>query len=377
MDTVTAIPNSCRVTSFPLERPSEWVRRREAPGTTKILPYFVAGEENRLAAFVALADHAALDIGNPLLLIGPSGVGKSSLAMHLAARLACSPAQRRKKDPQHSEPGAVLYFPAVDFARAYSQAVAADDLQSLRDQIQQAAVLVIDDLHLIRDKAAAQDELALRLDNRTQRDQPSIVTCQRLPSEIRGMRPLLASRTVPGLTIPLAIPTGEARLQLLRELSIHHSVELDDELIELLHRRIDSRLSARSLESAIKQISLWCRMHDSPPSIEAAEHAIETVGKAEEVSLAEITAAVAKYFRLRRTELRSSSRKQTLVRARSLAMFLGRRLTSMSMHQIGDYFGGRDHTTVLHAIRKTDLLLEQESELRRAADEIQEKLASP
>ncbi len=113
------------------------------------------------------------------------------------------------------------------------------------------------------------------------------------------------------------------------------------------------------------------------PRVEAAEHAIETVGKAEEISLAEITAAVAKYFRLRRTELRSSSRKQTLVRARSLAMLLGRRLTSMSMHQIGDYFGGRDHTTVLHAIRKTDSLLEQESELRRAADEIQEKLASP
>jgi chromosomal replication initiator protein len=191
------------------------------------------------------------------------------------------------------------------------------------------------------------------------------------------MRPLLASRTIPGLTIPLAIPSGDARLQLLRELSIHHSVDLDDELIEMLHRRIDSRLSARSLESAIKQISLWCRMHDSPPSIEAVEHAIETVGKAEEISLAEITAAVAKYFRLRRTELRSSSRKQTLVRARSLAMFLGRRLTSKSMHQIGDYFGGRDHTTVLHAIRKTDSLLEQESELRRAADEIQEKLVSP
>ncbi len=237
------------------------------------------GEENRLAAFVALADHAALDIGNPLLLIGPSGSGKSSLAMHLAARLACSRGQRvgigeserftgesADTERQHTEPGAVLYFTAVDFARAYAQAVAADDLQPLRDQMQQAAVLVIDDLHLIRDKPAAQDELALRLDSRTQLDQPSILTCRRLPSEIRGIRPLLASRAVPGLTIPLAIPAGDARLQLLRELSIHHSVDLDDELIELLHRRIDSRLSARSLESAIKQISLWCRMHDSPPS---------------------------------------------------------------------------------------------------------------
>ena len=127
----------------------------------------------------------------------------------------------------------------------------------------------------------------------------------------------------------------------------------------------------------MKQIGLWCRMHDCDPSIEAAEHAIETVGMTQEVSLAEITAVVAKYFRLRRTDLRSSSRKQSLVRARSLAMLLGRRMTSKSMHQIGDYFGGRDHTTVLHAVRKTESLLEQESDFRRAADEIQEKLSSP
>ncbi len=190
MATVSANPLFRRITSFPLERPSGWVRRREAPGPARILPYFIAGEENRLAAFVAFADHAALDIGNPLLLIGPSGAGKSSLAMHLAARLACSHRQGLESvrttsvravsgntesgspEPgspdsldassrddsaaetiatlESSEPGAVLYFNAVDFARAYAQAVAADDLQPLRDQIQQAAVWVIDDLHLIR-----------------------------------------------------------------------------------------------------------------------------------------------------------------------------------------------------------------------------------
>lgn len=379
MTTVSVCPAPSRVISFPLEKPSRWVRRREAPGTSRILPYFIAGEENRLAAFVAVADQPALEIGNPLLLIGPSGTGKSALAMHLAARFACAPGQSEElpaNQPLGSEPDAVLYFTAIDFARAYAQAVEADDLQPLRDQIQQAAVLVIDDLDLIHDKPAAQDELALRIDGRTQRDQPTILTCRRLPSEVRGMRPLLASRAVPGLTIPLAIPAGEARLQLLRELSIHHSVELDDELLDWLHRHIDGRLPARSLEAAIKQISLWCRMHEAPPCKEAAEHAIEAVGKSEEITLAEITASVAKYFRLKRTDLRSSSRKQNLVRARSLAMYLGRRLTSKSMHQIGDYFGGRDHTTVLHAIRKTELLLEQETEVRRAADEIQEKLTS-
>lgn len=377
-----------RVTSFPLERPLAWVRRREAPGSSRLLPYFIAGDENRLATFVAVADDAALDVGNPLLLIGPSGSGKSALAMHLAARLsrsrtvASSQTQPDSRQPiaaeiSDAEPAAVLYLTAVDFARAYADGVAADILQPLRDEIHQAAVLVIDDLHLIRDKPAAQDELALRIDTRTQRNQPTILTSRRLPSEIRGIRPLLASRAMPGLTIPLAVPSGEARIQILRELAIHHQLELDEDLILLLHERLDARLPARSLESAIKQIALWGRMHDAAPSLQAAEYAIETVGESEEISLAQITSAVAKYYRLKRSELRSGSRKQTLVRARSLAMLLGRRLTSKSMHQIGDYFGGRDHTTVLHAVRKTESLLEQESELRRAYDEISEKLCSP
>ena len=108
----------------------------------------------------------------------------------------------------------------------------------------------------------------------------------------------------------------------------------------------------------------------------AVQSAIEIVGKTEEVSLPTIAGAVAKYFRIKLSELRSSSRKQSLVRARSLAMLLARRLTSKSMHQIGEYFGGRDHTTVLHAIRKTESLLEADADLRRAADEVQQKLSA-
>jgi chromosomal replication initiator protein len=371
-----------RLTSFPLERPSVWIRRREGVGQwTNLLPYFLAGEENRLAAFVAMADHATLDLGNPLLVIGPGGAGKSALALHLAARLACSHHQRFTNDNQSataSEPGGVLYFTAVDFARAYAQAVAADDLQPLRDQLHQAPVLVLDDLHLIVDKSAAQDELGSRIDARTQDDRPTVLTSRRLPMEIRGMRPLLASRAVPGLTIPLSIPCGETRLQLLRELCACHELELSSSMIQWLDQRLDSRLPARSMEAAVKQIVLWSRMHDRSPTTEALEHAIQVVGGAEETGIAEIASSVAKYFRLRQSDLRSSSRKQNFVRARSLAMFLGRRLTSKSMQQIGEYFGGRDHTTVLHAIRKVEGLLEHEADLRRAADEIQESLsASP
>jgi chromosomal replication initiator protein len=288
--------------------------------------------------------------------------------MHLAAEQAVAASD--------NPPTSVLYYAAVDFARQYAEAVAADDLPPLRHEIDEAPIVIVDDLHLIADKPAAQDELALRIESRSLRELATLVTCRRLPSEVRGMRPLLVSRVLPGLTVPIAIPVGEARLQLLHELALHLGLDIENHLLEVLHRDLDSQLPARSLEAALKQVALWSRMNESPPTMEAVESAIETIGKSEEVSLAEIARVVARYFRMRLSDLRSSSRKQNLVRARSLAMLLARRRTSRSMHQIGDYFGGRDHTTVLHAIRKTESLLEQDADLGRAADEISEKLSS-
>ena len=106
------------------------------------------------------------------------------------------------------------------------------------------------------------------------------------------------------------------------------------------------------------------------------QSAISSIGSSEEISLPQIANLVAKHFRIRMGDIRSSSRKQNLVRARSLAMFLSRRMTSKSMHQIGDYYGGRDHTTVLHAVRKTESLLQQDDQLRHAAEDLSEKLSA-
>lgn len=357
------------VTSFPLERPAVRSRRRESRREVGSLPYFIAGEENRLVSFVAQSTTPIFEFGNPLLLVGPSGAGKSVIAMHMAARQAIS-------RPDRDEPSSVLYLAAVDFARQYAEAVSADDLPPLRHQVSDAPILVVDDLHLIADKPAAQDELALRIDERTARGLPTLVTCRRLPSEIRGMRPMLISRVLPGLTVPIATPRGEARSTLLREFSVHLGIDLPIDLLEELDRGLESGLPARSLEAALKQISLWCKMNDAAPNHDAIQSAIEIVGKTQEASIASIAAAVARYFRIRMSDLRSSSRKQSLVRARSLAMLLARQLTSKSMHQIGDYFGGRDHTTVLHAIRKTESMLQEDADLRRAADEVTEKLSS-
>ena len=121
---------------------------------------------------------------------------------------------------------------------------------------------------------------------------------------------------------------------------------------------------------------LWCRMNSSEPTTETLQYAIRASGSKKDLSLQSITKAVAKHFKIKRSDLRSSSRKQSLVRARSLAMLLIRDHTNHTMLQIGEYFGGRDHTTVLHALRSTEKRLASDPQLVEACEAINKSLVS-
>ena len=354
------------VSTFPLERPLLRGRRRDSVGS--LLPYFIGGSENQLTMFVCQADSSVFLMGNPLLLVGPAGVGKTSIALHLAAREASDRFISQ-------DAGAVKYITSVDFARGYAEAISSEDIPPFRSEIDDAEILIVDDLHLINDKGPAQDELAARIDARMAASRPTILTCRRLPSEIRRMRPMLVSRSLPGLTIPIRPPCGDSRLLILREAAQDHELTLSDDLLDALDRGLSDRLSARALESAIKKIVLWSRMNDQPPDERAIHSAIESTNPDDEIALSRITQAVSRIFGHKTTELRSGSRKQSVVRARSLAMLLARQLTSKSLQQIGVYFGGRDHSTVLHAIRKTEALIDQDNELHQAMLDVTEKLS--
>jgi len=357
------------LSSFPLERPLLRVRRRDPRRVDSLLPYFIAGDENRLVSFVCRSEVPVFELGNPLLLIGPTGVGKSSIALHLAARQAVTMGIA-------DTTGSVVFLPAVDFARRYAEAVAADDLPPLRSELEQALILVIDDLNLISDKPSAQEELATRIEARCQRGLPTILTCRRLPSEIRGMRPVLISRCSPGLTVSIKPPAMPARRMILRELAIYRSLAIEPEWLDQLASGLAANVPVRSLDAAIKEIDLQCRMRQSAPDEVAIQAVIDNVGRCQDLTLQQITASVAKRYRQKASDLRSGSRKQPIVRARSLAMFLARQLTSHSLHQIGDHFGGRDHSTVLHAIRKTESLLDHDTDLRCAMHDVTESLTA-
>ncbi|WP_164102136.1 helix-turn-helix domain-containing protein [Candidatus Laterigemmans baculatus] len=372
------------VVRIELKAPATGQRRRQPVADRPLLPYFFAGPENRLAAFVCGGRESIVGRGNPLLLIGPSGSGKSALAATLAAAEAEHLSAGGEDDSAGTEPsrggsqpkrsGNVLWMPAIDFARRYAEAVDGDDIEHFRQPLRQAEILLLDDVHLIADKGAAQEELASRLAERLDAGRVTILTCRRLPTEIRGFRPLLASRMLPGLAISVALPGAETRPLLLRALADEAGLVLDDALLELLAAGLPAGLSAPRLAASIQHLRLWCRNAEGPLTSEAIQGAIDAAANQNEPTIPAIAGAVARRFKLRTSDLKGPTRRQQVVRARALAMFLGRKLTDRSLQQIGDYFGGRDHTTVLHACRKTESLLGENPELSRAADEVTETL---
>lgn len=350
-----------------------------------LLPVFFAGEENRFVTFVCndrepdVTDETtkfqeSLAEMGPILLVGPSGCGKTAIANHLAAMLIDQMSANQNDAIQNPETVSLMSLSSIDFARLYARSVDSDDITQFRTELQKAPILVIDDVHLIVDKPAAQEELAARLESRSVELLPTILTCRRLPTQVPGLRPLLVSRMLPGLTVPIRLPGHTARRALVSALSQRRDLLLSDEEIDLLCAGLPDEIPARQIESAVRHLELWCRMKASRATMIAIREAIASIEPTIDISTDQIAKSIARRYKLKLGELKSSTRRQEVVRARSLAMYLARQLTGTSYDKIGKYFGGRDHTTVLHACRKTESLIESDNELRIAADEVSDHL---
>jgi len=380
----TADESSQMVQQILLRQPREirGQQNRHASVAMPLLPVFFAGEENRFAAFVCGTPSDDKEVDGfrdalagmgPVLLVGPSGCGKSTIANHLAAKLLDVLGENTPPS-ETAKPLALMSMPGIDFARLYARAVDSDDITQFRTELQTAPVLVIDDVHLMVDKAAAQDELAARLESRSASSLPTILTCRRLPTQVPGLRPLLVSRMLPGLTVPIRLPGREAVRMIVTVLAQRRDLLLREEDVELLCGGLPSEIPARQIESIVRHLELWCRMKASRPNMIAIREAIASLVPTTEISTDKVAKIVARRYKLKLSELKSGTRRQEVVRARSLAMFLSRQLTGSSYDKIGKYFGGRDHTTVLHACRKTESLIESDNELRVAANEVSDQL---
>jgi chromosomal replication initiator protein len=323
---------------------------------------FLAGPENCLVEpAVRHVLHRRPATFNPLVIYGSSGTGKSHLALGLAdAWKTHYPGQR------------VEYVTASDFARQLTDAIEAQAVEDLRTQYRGAALLVVENLGELLGKQAAQEELLYTLDALLCAGGQLVVTAAVAPAELPGLSPALVSRLSAGLSMPLAPPGVATRLALLHRLANWRQIELAPPIARLLAEGLDGTVP--DLLAALIQLEVTAREQGRSLDAGAVRAYLAERNTSQQPELRKIAAVTARYFSLKIGDLRGPARRRPVVTARDIAMYLARLLTHSSLQHIGRYFGGRDHTTVLHGCRKTEALVKSDPSAQKAVIHLKKKL---
>jgi chromosomal replication initiator protein len=324
---------------------------------------FIAGPENIVAASAirSCLDRSAARY-SPLVLYGPHSSGKSHLARGLAAWWQ-----------QHFPQSRVNCLAGSEFAQAYARSLSDDRLEAWRGQIYHSQLLVIDDLGLLNGKRGAQKELRAALDVLAETQALVVVTARSLPTHSRTLLPSLRSRLSAGLAVPLSLPARTTRREILDRLAATRGISLPE---RALHSLADGLpLSVPALIASALELDARARIEGQTVDVERARQFVAQRRGATMPGLRDIACLTAKYFGLKLSDLKSPLRQRPLVAARAVAMYLSRQLTDSSLERIGAFFGGRDHTTVLHGCRRTEKLLRRDRATRQAVSELQRLLA--
>jgi len=333
-------------------------------GSAQGLSDFVAGPENAIVAKVLRSYLDRTDgFASPLVVYGPPGSGKTHLARGMTDWW-------RRHYPTES----VLGLTGAEFAQAYRAAVADDRLPALRSQCREVALLVIDDLDQLAGKRAAQDELRHTLDALAERQALVLVTAHELPAQARFLQPGLRSRLSAGLNLSLALPGPRTRRVLVKRMALARGLSVPDPTLDKLAEAIHD--GAPGLLSALMALEVESGGGRSTWDATKIRKLVAQRKSARMPGLRAIAALTSKYFGMTLGELKSPLRRQALVNARGVAMYLARDLTDKSLEEIGEFFGGRDHTTVLHGCRRTQERMTVDRATRQAVAELKRLLVT-
>jgi chromosomal replication initiator protein len=332
---------------------------------------FIEGKSNQLGKAAAL--QVAMNPGrtyNPLLLYGGTGLGKTHL-MHAAGNLM------RQRNPGVK----VLYQRSEQFFSAMIKALNARSqggqaMDEFKQRYRSVDALLLDDIQFFAGKDRTQEEFFHTFNALFYGKQQIILTCDRYPKEVESLEPRLTSRLGWGLSVAIEPPDFETRAAILLSKAESRGIGLPDDVAYLIARRMPSNV--RDLEGALNTLCLRAHLSGHAITLEYAQQALRDLLSAQErsLSLTNIIKTVADYFQLRVADLVSKKRTRSLARARQMAMTLAKELTEHSLPEIGDAFGGRDHTTVLHACRVTRELVATDGRVREDWEKLMRLLSA-
>ncbi len=328
---------------------------------------YIGGRANRLVQVAAESLLKTEPIYNPLYFWGRTGTGKTLLAEGLAEQWR----EYHAAESVHVTCGA-------DFARAYANAVDTQGLADFRHRFRQIGFLAIDDIHEMQRKTAAQRELVRTLDILLAAGAVVLATSNSAPTENHAFVAPLRSRLSSGLTVPLTTPGPEARQLLLRYFAALHDIELHEDVLNLLANRLNARhASVPDLNRVILQLQQAAATQDQSMTMTFVRKFLNEQVDLNPLELSAIAEQVSRFFTIDVRDLRGPQRRRHIVRARGVAMYLAWHLTDKSLAAIGRYFGKRDHTTVLHACRKTESLRDSDPMIDQAINQLSQRLEVP
>ncbi len=316
---------------------------------------FVGGKANQFAR--AAASQVAENPGqayNPLFVYGATGLGKTHLVQAIGNHLL-------EKNPQAN----VRYIHAEQFVTDVVRAYQHKAFDSFKRSYHTLDLLLVDDIQFFGGKSRTQEEFFYAFNALIEGGKQVVMTSDRFPKEISNIDDRLISRFGWGLTVSVEPPELEMRVAILIKKAESEGIQLEEEVAFFIAKHI--RSNVRELEGGLKRVLAYSRFNNIPVSINSAKDALRDLLAVlnRQISIDNIQKTVADYYKIKVGEMYSKKRVRSLARPRQVAMALAKELTPMSLPEIGEAFGGRDHTTVLHACRKVQQLVEADQTIAR------------
>ncbi len=327
---------------------------------------FVSGSSNQFAyaAAMAVANNPATTY-NPLFIYGGVGLGKTHLVNAIGNAIL-------KKTPQMR----ICYYTSEKFMNELINSLRYNRMDEFRNKFRSMDILLIDDIQFIAGKERTQEEFFHTFNALYESHKQIIVTSDKFPKDIPGLEERLRSRFEWGLIADIQAPDVETKLAILKMKAEQNSIKLPEDVALFLANSICNNV--RELEGYLIRIGAYASLTSIPISLEMARDVLKDIliEKNRELTVEEILKKVSLHFNIKVSDIKSAKRLKAVVLPRQIAMYISRQLTSSSYPEIGERFGGKDHSTIIHAIRKIEKLIEEDFQLKTTIENLKKELTN-
>ncbi len=353
----------------PLKPPAAEVVEEDATNSVLNPKYtfdtFVIGKGNQMAHAAALvvAEEPG-SIYNPLFFYGGVGLGKTHLMHAIGHQLLTNNPKAKIK-----------YVSSENFTNDFITSIKNNEMDKFRQEYRSVDLLLVDDIQFLENKVETQNEFFYTFEELYKNNKQIVLTSDRLPSEIPTLPERLVSRFAWGLSVDITPPDLETRIAILRKKAEAERLEIPDDTLSYIAGQIDSNI--RELEGALVRVQAFATMNNADITTSLAAESLKALKSGSgtaQLSIAQIQEEVAKYYHISVKDLKGKKRVKSIVVPRQIAMYLSRELTDNSLPKIGADFGGKDHTTVIHAHEKIQQLMQTDAATQNEVAEIKNLL---